>query len=877
MSNKVGSGFGNFYRRVSGKLLDIVAKPEVLGIIPPKLQALSENNNDKTHDLNTQQTDHSAVSVIQKNSSNRPVCYVLFEHSKSTALLVDSEARRRNLIAPFDPMTGLHFDENSSILYLKTGNEGNPFRDPSDSESPRLIRLIDIIKHHRDLDVELVPITVLWGRAPDKEDSMFKLLFADSWATPSVLKQSVNIAIHGRQTFLEFHEPLSLRELITETSSEIENTGAIAGRVIQYLSDYLTRQREAVLGPDLSDRRNMVEDIINSSGVTAAVEREIARGTKLPNDVRLEARGYLDEIASDYSHSAVRFFERTLTWLWTQLYDGVEVHHFQSIRSIADEYELVYTPSHRSHVDYLLMSYVIYKRGMMVPYIAAGDNLNLPGVGSLLRRGGAFFIRRSFKGSPLYVAVFKEYLHSILVRNHPIEYFVEGGRSRTGRLLPPKTGMLAMTIHSNMRASGKPIAFIPTYFGYERLMEGGTYVGEMSGKPKESESVWGIIKAVRKIERIFGKVHVSFGEPIFLDPILKAHGADKIKVTDNNEPLSHEARLVVDDVAERIMRNINRAAVLNPVTLLSLVLLATPKHALDEETCIKQLDTYRSLAQAVPYDERVEITTLSGREMIAYGLKLKLIKRVNHLLGDMITIEEGQGVLLTYFRNNILHLFIMPSLIASLVQHNGRISREEIGGVVRTLYPFLQAELFLKWNDNMLEGLIDQQLKALIAAELVLEDGSNTLYSPQPNSESYNQLSVLAAPVQQSLERYFMTVTLLVQQGSGRITSKQVEDLSHLLGQRLGVLYEFNSPEFFDKALFRSFVSALAELKYITILDGLIHFDHRLINMAQDARLVLNAETLNALQHMTNVTEEEVQSAIAGLAKKKERKPRAKK
>jgi glycerol-3-phosphate O-acyltransferase len=877
MSNKTGSGFGNFYRRVSGKLLGIVTKPEVLGEIPDTLRLLSAEQHADGQLLSSHlQTDQLSTSVIQRNASNRPVCYVLSEHSKSTALLIDSEARRRNLIAPFDPITGSYFDESASILYLKNSSD-NPFRVPSDSESPRLVRLINTLTQHLDLDVELVPITVLWGRAPDKEDSIFKLLFADTWSAPSTLKQSVNIAIHGRQSFFEFHKPISLRELIAQTSSKNDNTNTIAGHIIQHLSDYLTRQREAVLGPDLSDRRIMVENIINSPAVTAAIDREISRSKKLPNDIRLEARGFLDEIASDYTHSAVRFFERTLTWLWTQLYDGVEVHHFQSIRNIADEYELVYTPSHRSHVDYLLMSYVIYKRGMTVPYIAAGDNLNIPGVGLLLRRAGAFFIRRTFKGSPLYVSVFKEYLHSILTRNHPIEYFIEGGRSRTGRLLPPKTGMLAMTIHSHMRASGKPIAFIPTYFGYERLMEGGTYVGEMSGKPKESESIWGIIKTLRKIERIFGKVHVSFGEPIFLDPIIKAHGADKIKVIDNDEPLSPEARLVVDDVAEKIMQNINRAAVLNPVTLLSLVLLATPKHALDEETCIKQLDTYRSLAQAAPYDDRIEITTLSGREMIAYGLKLKLIKRVNHLLGDMITIEEGQGILLTYFRNNILHMFIMPSLIASLVQHNGRISREEIISVTKTLYPFLQAELFLKWDTNMLEGLIDQQLEALIAAELVLDDGSNTLYSPQPNSESYNQLSVLAAPVQQSLERYFMTITLLVQQGSGRISTRQVEDLCHLLGQRLGVLYEFNSPEFFDKALFRSFVTELTALKYITIHEGLINFDHRLVNMAQDARLVLNAETLKALQHMTNVTEEEVQTAIAGLAKKKERRPRAKK
>ncbi|AXI01880.1 glycerol-3-phosphate 1-O-acyltransferase PlsB [Aquirhabdus parva] len=875
MSNKFQSNISNWYRRLSGKLLDTVATPHLLGDIPKGLQSLPAKLEPLVITPQTESGESTPPAVI---GHERAICYVFFEHSMSNALLVDGEARRQNLPAPLNPMVSHRLNEETAILYIKNTDEGNPFRTPTDVQPPRLLRLMDAVAQFPDLDVELVPITILWGRAPDKEDSLFKLLFADSWATPSLLKQSANIIVHGRQAFVQFHDPLPLRSLVADIRKQgPSDANEIAKRIMQQLRDYLTRQREIVLGPDLSDRRNMVDDLMSTQSIQEAIQREMTRSNKTSIEVHHEAHGYLDEIASDYSYSAVRFLERSLTWLWTQLYDGVEVHHFQSVRNIADEYELIYTPSHRSHIDYLLLSYVIYKRGMMIPYIAAGDNLNIPGVGPLLRRGGAFFIRRTFKGNPLYVSVFKEYLHSILTRNNPIEYFIEGGRSRTGRLLPPKTGMLAMTIHSHMRGAGKPIAFIPTYIGYERLMEGATYVGEMSGKPKESESVWGLLQAARKIERIFGKVHVSFGEPVFLDQVLKAHNADNIQLLSNDDPMPREAKLAVDTVAENIMQNINRAAVLNPVSLLSVVLLATPKHALDEEVCIKQLDTYRSLAEAVPYDERIEITTFSGRDIIAYGLKLKLIKRVKHLLGDMIAIEDGQGVLLTYFRNNILHLFILPSLIASLVQHNGRISREEIGSVIQTLYPFLQAELFLKWRKEMLDEVIDQQLAALIAAELVLDDGSNTVYSPPPNSEAYNQLGVLAAPVQQSLERYFMTLTLLSQQGSGRITAKQVEDLSHLLGQRLSVLYEFNSPEFFDKALFRSFVAALSELKYVTIDDqGLIHFDHRLINMAEDSRLVLNADTLNALQHMTNVSEEEIQSAIAALAKKKERKPKAK-
>lgn len=150
------------------------------------------------------------------------------------------------------------------------------------------------------------------------------------------------------------------------------------------------------------------------------------------------AKSYLTEIVSDFSYSTLRFAELALTKLWTQLYDGIEVHHFDTVRELAKDYEIVYTPCHRSHIDYLLLSYVIFNRGLMVPHIAAGINLNLPVVGQILRGGGAYFIRRTFSGNALYTSVFKEYLHSLLSRNTPLEYFIEGGRSRTGLLLPPK-------------------------------------------------------------------------------------------------------------------------------------------------------------------------------------------------------------------------------------------------------------------------------------------------------------------------------------------------------------------------------------------------------------------------------------------------------
>ena len=240
-----------------------------------------------------------------------------------------------------------------------------------------------------------MPVTVLWGRSPDKEDSWFKLLFTDTWATPGKVKQLVNIGLHGRETYLEFHEGQSLRTLVEYAKENYPNLSA-ATYIISTLNDYLDCQREVVLGPDLSDRRNVMQSLIKSRDVQEAIRRESIRGKISMLEAERRAIGYLNEIVSDYSASAVRFADMALTRLWTQLYDGVEVHNFNTVRELAKDYEIIYTPCHRSHIDYLLLSYVIYKRGLMVPYIAAGDNLNMPFVGQLLRGGGAFLFAALF-------------------------------------------------------------------------------------------------------------------------------------------------------------------------------------------------------------------------------------------------------------------------------------------------------------------------------------------------------------------------------------------------------------------------------------------------------------------------------------------------
>lgn len=441
-----------------------------------------------------------------------------------------------------------------------------------------------------------------------------------------------------------------------------------------------------------------------------------------------------------------------------------------------------------------------------------------------------------------------------------------------------------MTVQSHLRQSGKPIAFIPTYIGYERIMEGGTYIGELKGKPKESESLLGLLKASRKIERIFGNVHVSFGKPLYLaDFMQKFDVAPESLPRDRaDSDMPDNVSQMIDNLSVKIMQRINRSAVLNPVSLLSLVLLDTPHGALDETTCLEQLALYKRIAEKLPYDEDVTLTALSPQSIINYGIKLKLIERTPHVLGDLIRIAQGQAPLLSYFRNNILHVYIIASLCASLIERNGNITLDNIKRIVGIMYPFLQAELFLKYPGRTLDETLTEHINTLIEEHIIVEKDPDlahqpervrVLSTPEPNTRSYQQLSVLANSVEQSLERYFMILALLSQQGSGKLSKEQVIDLGYLLGQRLSVIYEDDMPDFFDRALFSSFLDALERLGYIRLsATGLIEFDQRIDNMAKSARFILDLDVMHILQQISQLTSEEIERTLKELQDKKQRK-----
>jgi glycerol-3-phosphate O-acyltransferase len=782
-------------------------------------------------------------------TATAPVCYVLERDSAADLAVLCNVANREGLPYPEQRSKNLPVTERRS--YFDVGRRRR-FWDATDTRKPppHMLALVEAMRRDSLLDVLLVPTAVYWGRAPQKEGSWLRLLFAENWALTTRAQKFFAVLINGRNVMVEMGEPVSLRSML-----DAQPTTDQARRATRVLRGILRRQRAVRIGPDLSHRRTIVAQVLRARAVRAVVAAEARDKHTSFRPGLLQARKYAFEIAANYSHTFVQFAEKLLGRVWNRVYDGVRFNHASTLKEVSEGNEVVYVPCHRSHMDYLLMSYIIYHQGYALPHIAAGINLNIPIVGRFLRKGGAFFIRRSFSGNALYTVVFMKYLAAIMARGHSIEYFIEGGRSRSGRLLSPKTGMLSMTVRSFLRDPVRPVVFVPVYFGYERIVEANTYISELSGAPKKKESWFDLLMSVRVLRERFGTVHVNVGEPIRLNDLLDAQLPSWRTQRFDDDTRLPAVNALVGNLAQSIMRGINSAAAVTPINLLATTLLASPRGVLPESVLLRQLQLYLDLLRSSPYSPRVTVTDAAPSEMVVYGESLKLITRVPHKLGDLVKMSDESAQLIAYYRNNVLHLFALPSLVACAFIGNSVMRTEDIQRLAWRVYPYVAAELFLRWREDEVADVIEGVLAALAERGVLQPNEDRTLWQrPPPDNPAAMQLSMLAQATIQTIERYYLAISLLLKAGSGTINQKALEQQCQLAAQRMNIVYGFNSPEFFDRALFENFIDLLRERGVLKAGEGgNLEFDEVLVRVAADAQLVLSEQIRHSILQVTQV------------------------
>src|SRR5690606_27041263 len=355
----------------------------------------------------------------------RLVCYVLEDYGLSNALILDRACRETGMPGPLRPLPGDPLGRKRAYVALSRRNASTALAlatgqaPPKKTHSESLARLLEAHREDPALDVQLVPVSIFVGRSPDKASGWFSVLFSENWAIVGRFRRLLEILLNGRDTLVQFAAPVSIRDLPAEDLPPERSVRKLS----RVLRTHFTRLREAVIGPDLSTRRLLVDKVLASQPVKDAIADHARRDSSSPQEAWKKAHAMAYEIAADYSHPVVRSASFLLTSVWNRIYRGVLVHHLDSLKAVAPGNEVIYVPSHRSHMDYLLLSYLLYTKGIVPPHIVAGINLNLPVIGPILRKGGAFFIRRSIRGSALYSTVLAEYVAQLIAGGYSIEYF----------------------------------------------------------------------------------------------------------------------------------------------------------------------------------------------------------------------------------------------------------------------------------------------------------------------------------------------------------------------------------------------------------------------------------------------------------------------
>lgn len=732
----------------------------------------------------------------------KPVCYVLNLHSITDLMVLDYHCEKLKLPRPRLDMRDLSQPGHGAYVYL--AKSGFFQRKRSKPVPTGLFRLLEKVQAEES-DIQLIPVSVFWGRNAGKEEkSLFKLLFFDD-EQGGWLQRFILFFVQGRNVFCSFGKPISILDYVHQEKELVSG----AKKLRRVLRVHFHRQRESMIGPYLYDHRHMTHSILHSKSIRDLFEQELAKKTKSKEKLEEQARRYIDEIAANMSPHVVRFMDILLSLVFRKIYKGVDVRNGDKLRAITETHEVVYLPCHRSHMDYLLLGYSLYHLGVSPPHTAAGVNLNFWPIGSLFRRGGAFFIRRSFGGNKLYSAVFTEYVNFLLSGGYSMCFYMEGGRSRTGRLLQPKLGMIGMVLKSFQENPVKPIMLVPTFISYDKLLEARSYFHELKGKAKKAESIWQLFRMPKILRYEFGKAYINFGEPIDLGNYLKAL------------PDSQDSN-TLHNLSRDVMSRINRASHLTPISLFSVAMLSLSKRAISEKQLVMMVNSWMSLLRAVPYDARTIIPDADAKDLLKTAETLSQVNRFEHDTGDVIFVNDKDCVFLNYYRNNSLPVFIIPSLIANILNQCRSLTLNELNTVVMESYCLLKNDFFLKWERGEVEAVIRSYIQAMGEFKLV-NIREDRVHAPDKDMEEAFFLECLGRVIGNVMERYCLYLSILTQEDSSVLELDAFAKNCENLAKKSSILSGYHEFDFIDKNEHKLFLETLVDLNYVKRVGSKIH------------------------------------------------------
>lgn len=489
----------------------------------------------------------------------------------------------------------------------------------------------------------VVPLQLIWDKRPKREkSSLFENLFGETEYPGRWRKLILFFKYFRKRALVRFGEPIALNDF-----SELE--------LYQKIISSLEIEKRTLTGPFIRPRSWFLDRIFEDEDLSRTLY-EIAKEKNKPlHSVKRLAWRYGKEISADVRYTYIEFGAKIIDWILRTFYEGIliDAEGLKKLKKALAKGPTILVPNHRSHIDYLLMAHICYFNDIVVPYVAAGINLSFWPLGFYFRHCGAFFIRRTFSGNQLYKKVFQTYLKVLLKEGYLQEFFIEGGRSRSGKLKSPKLGMLAMYSEAMQKGVVPDIQFVPVSITYDRVLEQKSYISEMEGKPKEKEKTTDLLKLTRYLKGRYGKIYVNFDDPI------------------SWQEAAHETpENVVETLANRICHSINRRVVVIPQSLAASALLMTPKAgmAVDKtETIFKELLNYLQWKQVTLADTLIKSPEGAYQEALNQFESAGLIKKHLGLDETFFEIAANKRLELDFFKNISIHYFVSLSLWCNLL------------------------------------------------------------------------------------------------------------------------------------------------------------------------------------------------------------------
>jgi glycerol-3-phosphate O-acyltransferase len=670
------------------------------------------------------------------------------------------------------------------------------------------IRYLIEIQKTVDRPIFIIPQLMFFTKDPSRSiPNLIDILFGGE-DRPGRLRRLITLIRKPGKVFVEVSESLNLQKYLEQEDIREQTVAQQTRAIRQTLLAQINRHRQSITGPVLKSREELKESILGNDRFHKFIEN-YSNSRDIPmHEVRKKADAYLEEIAAHYSIGLIKIASLFVGWILKTMFDGVTINHeeLNRVKTMSQKGPLILIPNHKSHIDYLLLSYLLYQNNLPCPHIAAGKNLSFWPMGPLFRKGGAFFIRRSFRGAVLYSKVFTEYINRLLQEGFNIEFFIEGGRSRTGKLILPKLGLLSILLDAYKNGVCEDMIFVPIYIGYDQVLEESAYLHELEGGQKKQESIWQVLKARKFLKKRYGKIYVQFHEPLSLKEILNQQGTSLAEM----EPKDKNA--FCRNLGHRMINSINRKTVVTPHGLVASALLNFAKKRFPYDHLKSQVDTYlkylnaqgAALTDTLIIDQdhaiRNAFDSYVQRKFIEAAPKAK----ENPAPESRYEVIENRRPFLEYYKNNCISFFV-PAAFTALEILN-RDAFQFSAADLHQGYAFLQEFFKIEFAYDIEltpEYYVRKSLKAFIDDAIImphqtLPDTYNV------TSAGFRKLKLYSRFLKTYFESYWVVLNFFMHSPQNSMNAKERLKKIETRGNRMYKRHEIDRKEALSKVSYQN-------------------------------------------------------------------------